>query len=84
MPNLIFTDEEEKAIVDFITNTYINQSRLFTNQDFREIAMNAFFEKHKNEEHLSEFSVSDHFISDFKKRNHLSSLIAHLKVVDIR
>ena len=25
LPNRIFTDEDEKAIVDFITNSYINQ-----------------------------------------------------------
>ena len=41
--------------------------------------MNAFLEKHKNEEPVPEFSVSDHFISDFKKRNHLSSLTVHLQ-----
>ena len=41
--------------------------------------MNAFLEKHKNEEHEPEISVSDHFISDFKKKNHLSSLTGHPK-----
>ena len=33
LPNRIFTDEEENAIAGFITDTYINQSMLFTDQD---------------------------------------------------
>jgi len=77
--NRIFTDEEENAIAEFINENYTNQGKLFTDEDFREIAMNAFLDKHQNDENLPEFSVSDHFISDFKKRNHISSLTAHPK-----
>ena len=52
---------------------------LFTDQDFKEIAMTAFLEKHQNDDDVTDFSVSDYFISDFKKGNHLYSLTSHPK-----
>lgn len=41
--------------------------------------MTVFLEKHQNDDDVTDFSVSDYFISDFKKGNHLSSLTSHPK-----
>ena len=77
--NRIFTDEQEKAIADYIRENYIQQGILFTDQDFVNLAMQAFLTIHRNNEHPPEFNVSAGFIYAFKKRNRISSLLAHPK-----
>ena len=75
----IFTNEEEQNMVDFIKDNFIIQGKLFTDTLFRELAMSVFLYKYKDEEQMPDFMVSDHFIHDFKQRNHISSRTAHPK-----
>ena len=75
----IFTDEEEKGISDFIQENYIKQCHLFQNQMFRQLAANAYLEKHFDDNALKNVQFSNSFIQGFKKRNHISSRRAHYK-----
>ena len=75
----IFTNEEEQNMVDFIKDNFIIQGKLFTDTLFRELAISVFLYKYKDEEQMPDFMVSDHFIHDFKQRNHISSRTAHPK-----
>lgn len=75
----LFTDEEEQSITEFIKENYLKQGLLFTDSQFRELAMQAYQEKHKDEENIKDFKVSDHFIHNFKIRNHISSRVSHPK-----
>lgn len=79
MHHRIFTDEEEQSILEVINETYIKPGKLFTDAMFIEIVMSAFLEKHRNLEKPPDFNVSDHFIHDFKERNHISSRTSHPK-----
>ena len=79
MAHRIFTDEEESNMVEFIKENFIKPGNLFTDAQFRELAMPTFLFKHKDEEQIPDFMVSDHFIHDFKERNHISSRLAHPK-----
>jgi hypothetical protein len=49
-----------------------------TNDSFRELAIQAFLEKHPGDD-PTQFACSDGFIVDFKARNGFSSRLAHLK-----
>ena len=76
----IFADLEEQAIKDFIVTCFLQPGYVFTNEDFVEIAVNAYLTKYKdktNFEEMKDFLVSHQFIHDFKKRNHLSSRTLH-------
>ena len=78
----IFTDIEEAAIKEYITNCFLKPGYIFTNEDFVDIALNAYLTKHPEEINVDEtkqFMASHHFISDFEKRNHLSSRVLHAK-----
>ena len=41
--------------------------------------MLSYLEKHKYEENIKDFKVSDPFIHNFKKRNHISLRMSHPK-----
>ena len=73
----LFTDKEERNITEFIKENFTKRGQLFTDTQFRELAMSAFLFKHRDEDQIPNFMVSDHFIHDFKKRNHISSRLAH-------
>ena len=73
----LFTDKEERNITEFIKENFTKRGQLFTDTQFRELAMSAFLFKHRDEDQIPDFMVSDHFIHDFKKRNHISSRLAH-------
>ena len=73
----IFTNEEENNMVEFIKDNFITPGKLFTDALFRELAMSLYLFKYKDIEQMPNFMVSDHFIHDFKQRNHISSRIAH-------
>lgn len=75
----IFTKDEEKAISDFILTEYIQQGFLFTNFEFRRIAVDAFLMKYQDIEDIPEFNCSDGFIQAFKKLNRFSSRRSHYK-----
>jgi hypothetical protein len=75
----IFTDAEEKALGEFIIANYLIPGRLFTDAEFREIALQAFLTKHRESDHVPEFNCSDGFIHSFKMRNAFSSRRSHYK-----
>lgn len=79
----IFTDAEEAAIKDYIFKNFLEPGFVFTNQDFIDIAVNAYLTKHNddldNDKIVKDFLVSHQFIYDFKERNHISSRAIHYK-----
>lgn len=84
----IFTDLEEDAIADYITQNYILKGLYFTDDDFIEVAMAAYREKYipiLNSEDpnirktFKEFHCSRGFINDFKYHHGFSSKVFHLK-----
>ena len=75
----IFTDLEEQAISEYIFENFLLVNRLFTNEDFKQLIMDAFLNKHRETENPPEFQVSEGFIQDFKKRNMFSSRRTHPK-----
>ena len=75
----IFTDLEEQAISEYIFENYILVNRVFTNEDFKQLIMEAFLNKHKDTDEPPEFQVSEGFIQDFKRRNLFSSRRTHPK-----
>ena len=74
----IFTDEEEQTVSEYIFSNFLLVNRAFTNQDFKDLIMQAFLEKHKDGQ-VPEFSVSQGFIEDFKRRNFFSTRRVHPK-----
>ena len=75
----IFNDKEEDAIADFIFDNVFVTGKLFMNLDFKELAMDAFLEKHLNDEKIPNFNASDGFVFRFKQRHRISSRKCHLK-----
>ena len=78
----IFTDEEEDAISDYIIENILRAGILFTDEDFEDIIMCAFLEKHKDDPattSLPNFSASKGFIDNFKKCHGFSSRRCHTK-----
>lgn len=74
----IFNSDEEDIIVDFIKKNYLDQNKLFTNRDFKKIALQFHLDFHGFSP-PSKFNCSDGFISDFKKRHGFSSRKSHFK-----
>jgi hypothetical protein len=75
----IFSDEEERAISDHLSENYLLHGRLFTNAMFVQIATTAWLEKYRQTELPFEFQCSAGFIAYSKQRNHFSSRSAHMK-----
>ena len=75
----IFTDQEETAMCDFIVKNFLEPGILFTNQDFKRIAANAWLEKHRGSDTPRRFEASDGFVTKFKKRHGFSTRRAHQK-----
>ena len=84
----IFTDEEEDSLADFIMENYIIPGLHFTDADFKDLAMQAWYEKYmpmlesEDEEvrkQYKEFHCSAGFIADFKYHHMFSSKVFHLK-----
>lgn len=78
----VFTDLEEASIKDYIVDCFLKPGYVFTNEDFVEIAMNAYLSKYPegtNFDESKEFLVSHQFIADFKNWNHLSTRVLHPK-----
>jgi hypothetical protein len=71
--------EEEEVITDHIIADQIAIGQLFTDQEFRQVAMDAFLAKYNEADTIPPFNCSDGFISDFKEQNHFSSRRAHDK-----
>ena len=76
--NRIFSNEEEASICDFVVSNFIEPGNLFTNMDFKRVAADAYLQIHIDDE-IKEVQFSNKFVSDFKKRNHLSSRKAHYR-----
>ena len=78
----VFTDAEEDAITDYIITNILLQGILFTDEDFEDLIMQAYLEKHMNDPEDAEikrFSVSKGFIYDFKKNHRITSKKCHTK-----
>lgn len=84
----IFTDAEEDAIADYIFENYIQKGSYFTDEDFVEIAMEAWREKYipilnstdpDEKKKFKPFSCSRGFIQDFKYHHMFSSKVFHIK-----
>lgn len=76
----IFTVEEEQSIAEFIRSNVIKAGVYFTDEDFRDLIMNAYLLKYLDEDSIPrDFRASNGFIWDFKRRNHFSSRKSHYK-----
>ena len=76
--NRIFTKEEEEYLVTYIKNL-LQTGNIFTNEDFKEIALAYYYNKQCNDNKPISFSCSNGFINDFKKRHKFSSKKFHFK-----
>jgi hypothetical protein len=75
----LFTPQEEAAIKEFTVTNYFIPKVLFTNEDFRDVAISAFLEKHPDiDTAVPSFNVPAGFIAGFKLRNGFSSRSCHL------
>ena len=76
----IFNNEEESAIKEFIVTNFLSQGFYFNDEDFADIAFQAYLEKSQNDQSFQkDFLISRGFISDFKKRNGISSRRPHAR-----
>ena len=75
----IFTDAEETSMCDFICRNFLEPGILFTNQDFKRIALDAWLEKYRDSDNDCRFEASDGFVTKFKKRHGFTSRRAHHK-----
>ena len=75
----IFTDEEEDAISDYIIQNILMAGILFTDEDFEDLIMQAFLEKHRDDDDIPQFAASKGFIYDFKRNHGFSSRKCHTK-----
>ena len=77
----IFTDQEEAAIKSYIFSNFVDQGYYFNDGDFADVIYQAYLEKYMQSEEIvpKDFLISKTFISDFKKRNNISSRRPHVK-----
>ena len=84
----IFTDQEEDMIADYIVLNYIQPGIYFTDEDFKELALQAWQEKYlpiynsddpEIRKQFKEFHCSRGFIVDFKYHHNFSSKVFHIK-----
>ena len=64
--NRIFTKEEEEYLVTYIKNL-LQTGNIFTNEDFKEIALAYYYNKQCNDNKPISFSCSNGFINNLKK-----------------
>jgi hypothetical protein len=69
----VFTKDEEQVLADYIILNYVLPGYLFTDATFRQIAIQAYLEKHQQDETPREFECSAGFIAGFKARNNFAS-----------
>ena len=74
----IFSDSEENELVSYITSI-IEDGNLFTNEDFKEIAIEYYLSIHELDEDIKPFNCSKGFIADFKSRHKFTSKRFHYK-----
>ena len=76
--NKIFSEEEERNLYNYIVNVFINCNLLFNNDHLKLLAIQQYhmLQKEKNKEYITEesFSISDGWVTDYKKKWKLSSL----------
>ena len=75
----IFTIEEEENIAQFIKDEVIRPGYFFSDQDFRELIINAYLEKYRDSENIKYFNASDGYIFDFKNKFRISSKKCHVR-----
>lgn len=72
--NKVFTEQEERDLYEYILNVYIGCNLLYDDECLRISAIKKFNQLHPNK--IDEFTASQGWISDFKRRWKLSSLKA--------
>ena len=75
----LFSDEVEAEVAKYIRETYFEKNLLFCNDDFKPIMFDLWCEDKDNWLEMDTFKCSPGFITDFKKRNHMSSRALHYK-----
>ena len=75
----IFTDIQEKNIVDYIASNYIDQGKYFPDFAFETVIFDAYDEIYFDSPDPPKFECSSGFICDFKNRNRISSRLAHFR-----
>ena len=75
----IFTINEEENIAQFIKDEVIRPGYFFSDQDFRELIINAYLEKYRDSENIQYFNASDDYIFDFKNKFRVSSKNCHVR-----
>lgn len=66
-------------MADFILENYIVPGKMFTNDDFKEMALQAFQEKYRDAEEMPVFTASNGFVQGFKQRNSFVTRRVHVK-----
>ena len=75
----IFTIEEENNVAEFIKEEIIKPGYFFSDDDFRELIINAYLEKYRDAENIKQFNASDGYIWDFKNKYRISSKKCHIR-----
>lgn len=80
----VFTDEQEKSMVEYIEDNYIEPHNYFSNSQFQTLAFEAYDNIYRNQENPPNFCCSKNYISKFKNKYDISSRLAHFKERDIK
>jgi hypothetical protein len=88
-PNLhqrcrLFTDDQEAALAQQVRDDYLSKGYLFTNADFRVMAINSYYQWNPIDAEaenppVKQFMASNGFLNSFKKRHRFSSRRSHFK-----
>jgi hypothetical protein len=80
MHKKIFSDDEEAGLVSFVHDNLIAPGLIFTDSDFREIAMSAFLTKYEDDgPDMPMFKCSAGFIAKLKAQHQLTSCTVYFK-----
>ncbi len=75
----IFTDDQEKSMVNYIEDNYINPGNYFSDGHFQSLAFEAYDNIYRNTDDPPPFQCSESFIYKFKQKYGISSRLAHFK-----
>jgi hypothetical protein len=80
----VFTDDQEAELARQIRDDYLSKGYVFTNADFRVIAIDSYYrwnpiDSEAEEPTFRQFMASNGFVNQFKKRHHFSSRRSHFK-----
>lgn len=75
----IFTDKQEENMANYINLNYMDPGNYFSGLHFQSLAFETYDSIFKDDLDTPMFSCSSSFIQDFKKRNKISSRLAHFR-----